>query len=59
VARTEQRPAKEQLKIQIDPDVHRRLRALCDRSRRTPAGQIEFMTIMFDKNDLERRLPPV
>ncbi len=51
-------PVKEQLKIQIAPDVHRLLRALCAKNRRTPAGQIEFMTIMFHRHDLERRLPP-
>ena len=55
---TIRRGAKDQLKVQIDPDVHRRLRALCAKSRRTPAGQIEFMTIMFDGHDLERRFPP-
>lgn len=48
---------KEQLKIQIDPEVHRLLRDLCARSRRSPAGQIEFMTIMFHKQSLDRPEP--
>jgi hypothetical protein len=52
------RPPKDQLKIQIAPEVHRLLRALCEKSRRTPAGQIEFMTIMFHRHDMERSLPP-
>lgn len=52
------RPVKDQLKIQIAPEVHRLLRALCEKSRRTPAGQIEFMTIMFHRHDIERNLPP-
>lgn len=50
--------AKDQLKVQIDPAVHKLLRELCARSRRTPAGQIEFMTIMFHKHALEQR-PPI
>jgi hypothetical protein len=51
--------AKDQLKIQINREAHRKLRALCDRSRRTPAGQIEFMTIMFYDGELEKRIPPL
>jgi hypothetical protein len=43
--------------VQINPAIHRLLRDLCRRSRRTPAGQIEFMTIMFHKHNLERAHP--
>lgn len=36
---------KVQLKVQLDPDIHRKLRKLCDLHRRTPGGQIEHMTL--------------
>jgi hypothetical protein len=36
---------KDQLKVLIDRDVHRKLRALCEKERRTPAGEIEFLVI--------------
>jgi len=42
---------KDQLKIQIDSGIHTQLRKLCDRHRRTPAGQIEFMTIEAFQKD--------
>ncbi len=45
---------KDQLKVQIDPVIHRLLRELCEKSRRTPAGQIEFMTLMFHKHGGEK-----
>ncbi len=44
---------KVQLKIQIDPAIHERLRRLCDATRRTPAGQIEHMTLAFCKGGVE------
>jgi len=44
---------KVQLKVQIDPDIHRKLRGLCDLHRRNPAGQDEFMTLAAFKNDFE------
>jgi hypothetical protein len=44
---------KVQLKIQMDPHIHRKLRSLCDLHRRTPAGQIEFMTIAAFQKDFE------
>jgi hypothetical protein len=56
---TDKRRPKKQLKVQIDFRVHGLLKALCAKSRRNPAGQIEFMTIMFHRHDLERRMPPV
>ena len=48
-----EKSVKEQLKIQIDPGIHRKLRSLCDLHRRTPAGQIEHMTLFFFQQDLE------
>lgn len=48
---------KEQLKIQIDPGIHQKLRALCDLHRRTPAGQIEHMALFFFQRDLEGEGP--
>ena len=45
--------AKVQLKVQLDPDIHGKLRKLCDLHRRTPAGQIEFMTLAFFQKDFE------
>jgi hypothetical protein len=47
------KPSKVQLKVQLDPDIHRRLRKLCDAHRRTPAGQIEHMTLFFFQTDFE------
>lgn len=44
---------KEQLKVQIDPTIHGLLRKLCEKARRTPAGQIEFMTVVFARRDVE------
>lgn len=44
---------KVQLKTQMDPHIHRKLRALCDLHRRTPAGQIEFMTNTAFEKDIE------
>ena len=44
---------KEQLKVQIDPEIHRVLRDLCAKSRRSPGGQIEYMTLMFKEHNLE------
>jgi hypothetical protein len=49
-----EKAAKIQLKVQIDPDIHRKLRRLCDLHRRTPAGQIEHMTLSsFQKDFVE------
>jgi hypothetical protein len=42
---------KVQLKVQIDPGINRKLRGLCDLHRRTPAGQIEHMTLFFFQQD--------
>jgi hypothetical protein len=48
-----EKAVKEQLKVQIDPGIHRKLRSLCDLHRRTPAGQIEHMTLFFFHQDFE------
>ena len=45
--------AKVQLKVQLAPDIHGKLRSLCDLHRRTPAGQIEFMALAFYQKDIE------
>jgi hypothetical protein len=44
---------KVQLKVQIDPAIHQKLRKLCEAHRRTPAGQIEHMTLHFFQTDFE------
>ena len=44
---------KVQLKIQIEPEIHGKLRRLCEIHRRTPAGQIEHMTLFFFQQDFE------
>jgi hypothetical protein len=43
--------SKVQVKVQLDPDIHRKLRKLCDLHRRTPAGQIEHMTLSAFQTD--------
>jgi hypothetical protein len=48
---------KVQLKVQLDPEIHRKLRGLCDLHRRTPAGQIEFMTLTAFQNNSEGEGP--
>lgn len=46
-----------QLKVQLDPAIHQELRKLCEVHRRTPAGQIEHMTLAFFKTDFEGEGP--
>lgn len=47
------RTAKVQLKVQLDPTIHRKLRRLCSSTRRTPAGQIEHMTLAFERGGVQ------
>lgn len=42
------KPAKVQLKTQIDPGIHTKLRRLCATTRRTPAHMIEFLVLEAD-----------
>lgn len=41
----ERKPAKIQLKAQIDQAIHTKLRKLCATTRRTPAHMIEFLVL--------------
>ena len=49
----EKKESKVQLKVQLDHKIHERLRRLCDSTRRTPAGQIEHMTLAFCRGDVQ------
>ncbi len=53
-ASRDDKPSKRQLKVRLDPEAFDLLLELCEKARRLPAGQIEFMTLMFQKYGLEK-----
>lgn len=46
---TSQAPKKVQVKMMVDRAIYRKLKKLCDKTRRTTASMVEFMTLETER----------